>query len=381
MNKILLLSENNSIWTKRCLEHSGILGRSRIWSLSLTSSEYDSYYRKNGIKLCIVKKHSLLGNIPKVRGLVQILEYIRCVRDLQKRAGGFDVVHISYITREKMLALRLLRKKTKKIVCTFWGSDLFRVPDRELLRYRKALETADVIMLSTAEMRERFISVFGRRSSRRILSLKFGIESLEHIDFRNTQNAKRLLGIPEDKTVITVGYNGKECHNHIRVIEALNRLPKEQKDRLFIQIPATYGLTPEYRQRLTAALKKLGCEYCLTEDFLDDESLCRLRESSDIFIHAQTTDAFSGSVQEYLFARKLVFNPVWIQYRDMQQKGIWYREYRDYGELVRMLSEYLEKGISEDEKKKIARNTELIRELSSWEALSEKWQELYRVNK
>lgn len=379
--KILLLGEPNSIWMKRCIEYSGIIGNSDIYSFYTDTSEYDSFYRKKGIKVCVLKHNTIFDKIPKIRGLIRIAEYLLYVRGLQKKAGGFDVVHISFIGREKMLALRVLRKKTKKIVCTFWGSDLFRVPDKQLLKYRKAFEQTDVIMLSTSEMKEKFISVFGREFYRKILQLKFGVSGLEYIDPDNTPNAKKLLDVPENRTVITVGYNGKECQNHIKVIKALCNLEEQQKDRIFLLLPVTYGLTHEYRNKLIGSLNDLGCGYRLIEDFLDDEHLGQLREGTDVFIHAQTTDAFSASVQEYLYARKLVFNPVWIPYRDMKNKGIYYREYRDYSDLIKLLSDFLEKGVSKEERIRMSQNSEIIWKLSSWESLSSGWNELYNVKK
>lgn len=379
--KILLLGENNSIWTKRCMEHSGIIGNSDIYLVCTDTSEYDSSYRKKGVRVCIIKHNRLFDRIPKVRGLVKILEYLSCVNRLRKKIGSFDVVHASFITREKMLAIRLVRKYAGKIVCTFWGSDLFRVPDKQLRRYKRSLEQADVIMLSTDEMRKKFISVFGRSLCDRMLKLKFGVTMLEYIEPDDTANARALSNIPENKTVITVGYNGKDCQNHIKVIKALHKLSRAQRKRLFLLLPVTYGLTPGYRSRLVSSLGELGCGYRLIEEYLDDEQLARLRESSDVFIHAQTTDAFSASVQEYLYARKLVFNPVWIQYRDMKDKGIYFKEYKDYDELIRLLSEYLENGISEEERQRLIRNSGIIWKLSSWGALSSGWKGLYNVGK
>jgi hypothetical protein len=42
------------------------------------------------------------------------------------------------------------------------------------------------------------------------------------------------------------------------------------------------------------------CEYSIVSQFLSDEDIARLRIAKDIFIHAQKTDAFSETVQEYL---------------------------------------------------------------------------------
>lgn len=380
MKKILLLGENDSIWTKKCIEHSEITGKYDIYALTQGRSKNDAFYNENGIKICNLKRHTLFRNIPKVRGLIFRFDYINYIRSLKKKTGNFDVVHISYVIQEKMMAVRYLRKTSKKIVVTFWGSDLLRVSDKKLAKYRKALGAADVIMLSTHEMRNRFASVFGNEFDDKIIGLKFGCEGLEHIDPENKGEARKLFSVPEGKTVVTVGYNGLECQNHIKVAETLKKLDKAQRDRLFILLPVTYSLTAEYKNRLTSSFDALGCGYKMIDSFLDEDEVGKLRESTDVFIHAQTTDAFSSSVQEYLYGRKLVFNPEWIRYKEMKDKGIYYKEYHDYDELRQMLSDYLENGLTDEEQQKLDQNSRKIWELSSWGSVSEQWNSLYRVD-
>ena len=115
------------------------------------------------------------------------------------------------------------------------------------------------------------------------------------------------------------------------------------------------------------------------EEFLNDNNLGKLRESTDVFIHAQKTDASSASVQEYLYARKVVYNPVWIQYRDLKDNNVFYFEYNDYDELVKKLESYLHTGLSEQELENISKNSDIIWNLSSWDSVSKKWEELYKT--
>jgi len=381
MSKILLIGENDSIWTRRCIMHSDILNDNDVYVLEYEPSENDSFYKQHGIKICRIKRHKLFGNIPKVRGIVRRIDRSIYISSLAKKVGGFDVVHISFVSKDKVSMIKRLRKRSKKMICTFWGSDLFRVSDKQLLKYRSSLALVDNFTLSTPEMKQRFISVFGKKLGKKIIKLHFGNEGLAYIDPDNTAKARSEFGVPEGKTVITIGHGGKECHNHIKVINALKKLDKQHKDKLFIQLPVTYGLTPEYKQRLIQSLRSLGCEYSLVETFLDDKRLGTLRESADVFIHAQPTDAFSASVQEYLYAQKLVFNPVWIQYQELKDKGVYYREYKDFDELSQMISDYLENGLSSEIKQRISENSKIIQNNYSWDAVSDNWHRLYQLNK
>ena len=49
-------------------------------------------------------------------------------------------------------------------------------------------------------------------------------------------------------------------------------------------------------------------------EFLSGENLYKLRMVTDIFVHVQTTDAFSGSVQEYILCKKKIVQGAWIKY-------------------------------------------------------------------
>ncbi|MBR6921925.1 MAG: glycosyltransferase [Clostridia bacterium] len=380
MSRILIISDNNSAWTEKAVTHSGVLENNEVYALTIGETKNDRFYLDNGIKICRVKRHEAFNKIPKVRGLVYYADYINYIKSLQKTVGEFDVVHISYVSKEKVLAIKYLRKFAKKIVCTFWGSDLFRAGDKQLLKYKKNLESADVIMLTTSEMKRKFRSVFGGGFDNKIRIIRFGIENLDFIDpEKDSAEFKEYFSYPAQKTVVTIGYNGSPAQNHTDVIDMCAKLPDNIKSKIFLQLPLNYGLTEEYKQTLLQKLQSCGCEYGLSEPYLDGEQTGKLRQSSDIFIHAQKTDGFSASLQEYLYARKTVFNPAWLPYEELKANGAYYFEYSDYDDLYEKLKEYLQNGPDKDEKDKLAFNSKIIKELSSWGSVKDSWASLYRI--
>ena len=381
MGNILIISEINSIWTRRCIENSNIIGKNNIYVLYDNSVIIDSFYSENGIILSHFDKKNIWDNVPKIRGLVYRYNYIKHIIALEKKVGHFDVIHVHYINYEKLLAIKHLRPFATRIICTFWGSDLLRASDKKLQKYKKFFNYVDIITMSTGEMKKRFTSVFGNELESKVKLLRFGISNLAYIhpDTDNNIETKQFFSIPTEKTVITIGYNGSLSQNHIEVIEALSSLSDEIKSTLYLQLPLSYGLKPEYKILIKKHLDSSGCEYGLIEEFLNDNNLGKLRESTDVFIHAQKTDASSASVQEYLYARKVVYNPVWIQYRDLKDNNVFYFEYNDYDELVKKLESYLHTGLSEQELENISKNSDIIWNLSSWDSVSKKWEELYKT--
>ena len=380
MSRILLISDNNSAWTAKAVTHSGVLENNEVYALTMAETKNDGFYKDNGIRICRVKRHEAFNKIPKVRGLVYYADYLSYIKSLKKKIGVFDVVHISYVSKEKVLAIKQLRKFSKKIVCTFWGSDIFRAGDKQLLKYKKSLQLTDVIMLTTNEMKRKFVSVFGDGFDDKIQIIRFGIDNLDCIDpEKDNTVSKEYFSIPAHKTVITIGYNGSPAQNHTDVIDLCAKLPYHIKQKIYLQIPVNYGLTEEYKKILINKLELSGCEYGLSESYLTGDMIGALRQSSDIFIHAQKTDGFSASLQEYIYARKLVFNPSWLTYEELKNNGVYYREYIDYDDLYEKLLDRLKNGEDEEEKSRLAKNPDVIRKLSSWESVKGSWASLYRV--
>ncbi len=130
---------------------------------------------------------------------------------------------------------------------------------------------------------------------------------------------------------------------------------------------------------LEQSLKDIECGYKIFTEFMDDTETMKLRTVTDLFIHAQRTDALSASVQEYLFAKKLLLNPSWIEYQEFKKMGIYYWEYHEFDELPKLLKKYVAFGLQEDQKMRLKGNQELIAAYSSWESSSEEWKKLYTM--
>ena len=375
----MIISDNNSIWTQKCILHSSIInGDNEIYVLCDGETKNDSFYINNGINICRIRKHSALYKIPKFGGALFYIDYLLSVKKICKAIGKIDTVHISYIMKSKILAIKVLRKYCNRIICTFWGSDIFRVKEKDLLSYERYLRFVDIIMLTTTEMKERFISVYGDSFCEKMRMLRFGVEALEYIDpHKDASHSKDEYGIPSGKTVVTIGYNGNPNQNHLSVLNSLAMLSNEIKNRIYILLPITYGLSPDYKATLINKLKETGFEYKIFDTFLDGKELGKLRECTDIFIHAQKTDAFSASFQEYLYARKIVFNPIWIPYFDLKDNGVFYYEYSDFDELRNLIEKLIIDGVDKEFTEKINCNTDIIWRLSSWSSVSDKWRKLF----
>jgi hypothetical protein len=296
-----------------------------------------------------------------------------------KKMGKFDALHIHYVNKRKLVASRLIRHNTNQVIVTFWGSDLLGKTREELLSFEKYLTKVDKITLGSSEMSSYFNGIFSDSIRKKASVIRFGVNSLEPIYNMedNTNRLKEKWKIPLDKKVITIGYNGSERQNHNKVIKSIINIDKLEKKDLYLLLPMTYGLTSKYLSIIEENLNQTGIEYRILKDYLNSNEIAEICSITDIFVHAQDTDAFSASVQEYLCAGTIVLNPSWISYKELIDEDVKYWEYQSYDDLKKMLQYLLTDGISDDDRQCLILNKEKMYKLSSWSLLKEKWIDLY----
>ena len=184
------------------------------------------------------------------------------------------------------------------------------------------------------------------------------------------------MGIQKNEIAIAVGYNGIREQQHLEVVKSLNELDFGDKKNLHIYIHMGYGASDDlYMKELNDELLKLGCKYTISKKFMDESEIARLRFAMDIFINAQTTDALSASMLEYLYAGCIVLNPEWLKYDFLKENKIYNCIYKDFQDLPQKLQKVLfcNKNIEEQ----IEHTKQIIFLSYSWEKIIEKWQKLY----
>lgn len=343
------------------------------------SDVFEEFYAENDVKIINLKNvtgNSFINKIPKVRGFYSIFKSSK----LLKSVGVFDVIHVHLVN---MAALRLaisLKNKATRLIISYWGSDLFRKTDKLLKKQTKYLDKADVITLSTKEMVLKFKSVFGDYFDKKIRSVLFGVSGFEHIckvkKEYNVAECKNMMGMDKNSIAVAVGYNRSPFQQHDKVLERIANLPNEIQEQIQIILQMGYGTREEaYFNHLEEIIKKLKCKIITLDKFLSDDDVAILRNAVDIYINAQKTDAFSASVQEYLYACKIVLNPIWIKYHELQDNDIYDIKYKTFDELEQLLLQIITE--IETYKNNYLKN-EKIYNLSSWQASKKKWLECYK---
>lgn len=224
----------------------------------------------------------------------------------------------------------------KKIICSFWGSDLLRTADNfNHFVVAKALQRADVITVQSVELREIVLAKYGRGLKGKIRLAQFALSQDTFAAIDEVLGNKALANgfclansIAYNKTKIVIGHNASEYNNHIQIIEALDAL--QHKDELFVIVPFAYGIAQNERQayRLTIenALKKAALPGVILDNYLTGQQLALLRSVTDILIHMPESDALSAALTETAYAGGLILTGSWLPYSPFKNAGmqLWY---------------------------------------------------------
>ena len=237
---------------------------------------------------------------------------------------------------------------------------------------------ADFVTFDSIDLEAKFRSQYKWASRVPAETVYFGLSILdilkEKCEKSPLADVREKWGIPKDKTVVAVGYNGIPEQQHLAVLKEIGKLNKKTKEKLFLILQMTYGDggTKEYHEQVLAAACATGCEYSGIQNFLTDEQVAELRIITDIFINAQTTDAFSGSVSENLFTGTVLMNASWLRYQEFKDYAFKYLEFKSMSEIGTLIERVLASGFD------VSGNKELVWQLRSWENCALKWKKIYQ---
>ncbi len=280
-------------------------------------------------------------------------------------SARYDLVDIHYFSAEYISFLKSL---TKPFKITIWGSDFYRMSADEAKNKIVCYEKASMIQCETNTGKRDLIGYLPSIENK-IRVCNFGIDIIDDIERIVGQN--RL----SSKYVVTCGYNGSKGQQHLKMIEALNSLPLDIKNRITAFFPLTYGLERSYRTQLIEALHNVDYEYKVFETRLSDEELARLRIESDIALNIQITDSLSSSLLQHLFAGSIVIVGDWLPYEIYDENKFFYLTTS-----IQSLSSTLEDCILniDNYKEKAKDNRERVRLLSSWSVVAKKQISIYK---
>lgn len=297
-----------------------------------------------------------------------------------KNFEEFDTFHFHFMQYSYLRELFLV-PKNKKIVCSFWGSDLLRTND--ILNFyfvKKALYKATSITCQSIELREIILSKFGRDLYDKIQVAMFPIEEKIYnqmdISYKNKEEIavfKEKFSYSPDKINILIGHSGSTFNNHLNVITALRNC--HNKDKFHLIINLNYAISKKTKKKYIKELNKelltIGCSYVILENFFVKEELAISRLASDIFIHTPVSDALSSTMLELLYASNIVITGSWLPYKTFKKAQLSYYEIDYFSELGHKLDSIIENF--ELEKERAGKNKLEIQRYFFGDTIVKKW--------
>lgn len=323
--RVLLICWGNSAYIKRYIERVCIPNNLEvtIYTDPIKNEEVLKYYLDNNVTIISNEfGSSFFYKIPKIRGALLLF------RDALKlkNNGPYDFCHIQGVTESRYNLARILSSSYKKLLISFWGSDLLAATKKNFKMIEKGIKASTKVTLSTVEMKDKFSNIFGNKYDEKIVFTSFPTTVLEEIDslalIESSLDIKNKLEFPTNKIIIVCGYNASERQKHLRQLNQLSKLEDTLKSQIFLVIPMMYGGSREYIEKVRTELDNINIVYKVITKYFNESDMARLWRVTDIFIHTQPTDGFSSSLRENLFANTIVINGKWLEYQILEDINI-----------------------------------------------------------
>lgn len=236
----------------------------------------------------------------------------------------YDVVNIHFARPALLKAMPWIRRMTKNIVISPWGSDVLRLEDENAIkRMRVIYRYASVVTARpNSQSGIQIVEKIGF-DPHKMRPLRWGLEYVDFIEEekpnKTEEESKSRFGLL-NRYVISCGYSTAPSHRHEAIIEAIYSIRNELPENLTLLFPFTYGWgSNQYVQGIKNKCSSLGLNAVYVDEYLDMNDLYMLRMATDMFIHVQTTDAGASCVMQYILCHKKIVHGSWMKYDYLEQ--------------------------------------------------------------
>lgn len=255
-----------------------------------------------------------------------------------------------------------------------WGSDFYRSTFLDTKLKKALFRRVNYIGIGNPIMKEEFIKRNPKFSSK-VRKVVFGINKLFKIaDLQSKTSLQKLREkwkIAEDKIITTIGYNGREEQQHLRI---LDQIGNSFNSNIHVLIPFSVLGNDVYKKEIISKLKNLKVNYTIIDWFCTDDEVAEYRIISDLVVNGQTTDALSASIQEHFYSGSVLLVGDWLPYEYFRELGLkftsfsWHTLPEKFDSMIENLSA---------EKKLTRNNKEIVWTHSAWSSTIEGWTTLY----
>ena len=273
--------------------------------------------------------YKFFDRIPKIRVLSRkifrkyiILFYSNIIKE-------YDILELQSSFKKDFAEIAMnVHNSGVKIKTTLWGSDLYWETEEQRPWKDKIYKYSDIIPYGGEKDKNFFSHAYPQYAHKRLLGPPMGREQFDILEKMFDDSLliddSFLSEEVNGKLMVTCGYNGREMQQHILILDAINQLPQELKQRVFLFLPMTYLLTEDYFIQVHDKLEKMGIPYQIQKERLSLEQNLTMRMKTDIVVNIQKTDGLAASLQEHLYCGNVLIAGDWLPYDIFTEHGIYY---------------------------------------------------------
>ena len=330
-------------------------------------------------------EETLLSKIKGVRTIIKpFYSWHSMYSFLRRNNKQYDIIHFKFLVPSVVLFPHFIMKYCKKSVATFWGAEInvqkiFYSSKLYLYFLKRFLRNVDNITFYSEEQctRIKHLGIEADKLSYAIYGSSIYDEIEKLITFETKEKSKELLGIDKKKITISIGYSGKELHQHKIIINTLFRDSTftANKEKFTLILPMTHGCSDAYGNDVVNLVKGNNATYKLLRKKMTDAEVARLRNATDIMIQLSSVDARSASVIETILAGSILISGKWLPYEEFRQKHLYFYELENIDASLPKLILQLSKNIDEELNK--CQNNKLKWEAETWGKVIDNWIAIY----
>ena len=377
----VLLWGIDSPWTINFIKNFLLKNNYEVWVLDRgekkKSKKLSEFYKEYGIHSIEFPSIITEADDKKEENFIKFLYIHFLLIKTIIMSGSFDLINMQYVEYADLIDAVIVKFISRtKLVLSYWGSDLLRAEGGKLNSVGKFSKYADFVTFDNVDLELKYKELYKWAGKIPQKTAMLGLPVLDIIKRKSDNDSKNKMrkkwGIDEGKIVIAIGYNGIPEQQHKKVLGALEKLDDSYKEKIVLLLQMSYGGSRSYRNSVIIAAKKAGFQYIDVQRFLTDDEVAEIRLLTDVFINAQVTDAFSGSVCENLFAGAVLINAGWLRYNELKKYDFRFWEFKSFNTMNEIVQKALEEKID------VEKNKDLIWKLRSWETCAPKWEKIYR---
>jgi len=301
---------------------------------------------------------------------------------LNKIKGQYESITIHAPSLRYLPLIKKLNRSTKNLNTVLWGSDFYTVKSKLKQRLLGHIyKHSDRVVLGTNKAVADFITVYPQYKNK-TQALNFGNSNIKHISRVSLKKRKESLreewGISQGKIIFCIGHTAEKEQQHLKILQQVCQIEQEVLDRFFFLFPLTYpsgSKAESVKNEILSELRKQDISnFKIIDHYLEDEKICDIRIISDLYINARTSDMFSASVLEHLYAKNIVFIGDWLPTCvTIKEMGCYFYSF-SWDSFNNILANSI---VNYDTcKNKLENNPTLVFEIASWEKILPRWNKI-----